>query len=296
MEKTIGIVVLDFNQRKITLRCLLSLVQGNRTPDIVVLVENGDAPFYDWRVEKLINLKIVILRPGQNLGCAGGRNLGLNYLIENTNVTTLIILDNDTVVPCDFIERIAQISLLPLEVVTPVIFDIQTNEVWSCGGTIERDGSIQQHTSQLKGIYQDIQTVDWGPGACLIMNRQTWGIVGQFDKWMNFLFEDIEWCFRVKKLGGRLIMHNGLHLHHEANQSLGGQWSQARVRLWARNGTLFRLAIIRPGIKASLKWLANETTLAFRDFFLGRISWSIARLIGLFEGLRESVRRRTMVS
>ena len=291
MTATIGVVILDFNQSMITARCLLSLAQGTRVPDIVVLIENGSEPFPDSYHESLANLNFIKLRPDQNLGCAGGRNLGLNHLIKNSNVTTLIVLDNDTVVPRDFIERVVSLNLTALEVVAPVILNLRTHGIWSCGGIIAPDGAIKQLSLQTNGDPQEC-AVDWAPGACLIMARQTWEAVGEFDKWMNFLFEDIEWCLRVRNAGGRVIVRTDLQLFHEAHQSLGGRWSQTRVRLWARNGTFFKLTTVKPGPLASARWLLGEALLAVRDLATGRASWSMARLVGLAEGLGESVRRR----
>jgi GT2 family glycosyltransferase len=289
LAESVGVVVLDFNQRTITTRCLASLAQGDQIPAIVVLIENGSQSLDDLAVEPL---HIVRLRPGRNLGCAGGRNFGLAYLTQNTSVGTFVVLDNDTVVPPEFLARVAALSLQNLEVAAPVTLDLATKVVWSCGGTITGDGSIEQLTSLAGMGPSACAEVDWSPGACLIMHRQAWTEIGPFDEWLNFLFEDIDWCVRVRRAGGRIVVHRNLELLHEANQSLGGRWSPERVRLWARNGTVFILTIVRPGVMANVKWIGGETLLAFRDLALGRLAWFTARLSGLGEGLRESVRRR----
>lgn len=287
----IGVVILDFNQNEITKRCLHSLAHGSQVPDIVVLVENGSEPVGDPHNGSPAPLKIINLHPDRNLGCAGGRNLGISYLMKESEVTTLVILDNDTVVPYDFVGQLKDLPIKALDVVAPVILDLRTRNVWSCGGRIAGDGSVTQLACDAIESHREYE-VDWAPGACLIMTRQTWEAVGEFDNWMNFLFEDIEWCFRLKKVGGRVIVHTDLRLLHEANQSLDGKWSPARVRFWARNGTLFRLNTIRPSPIASLKWAGSETVLAARDLLGKRASWSIARLKGLIEGLYESIHRR----
>jgi len=157
---------------------------------------------------------------------------------------------------------------------------------------IEADGSIEQLTSGASSDSQQYSMVDWAPGACLIMARQTWETVGGFDTWMNFLFEDIDWCLRVRESGGRVLVHRELHLIHEPNQSLGGPWSGDRVRFWARNGTFFRLTSLELQPSAIVAWLRSEVLLAARDLANGRASWSVARLIGLAEGLSESAHRR----
>jgi hypothetical protein len=96
----------------------------------------------------------------------------------------------------------------------------------------------------------------------------------------------------LRNTGGRVLVRTDLHLLHEPNQSLGGRWSPARVRLWARNGTVFRLTVVRPGILATTRWLGGEALLGVRDLATGRASWAVARLKGLVEGLSEGVRRR----
>jgi|GEM_PF-2990947 len=289
LAENVGVVVLDFNQRATTTRCLASLARSKRIPAIVVIVENGSQSLDDLNIEAL---HIVRLRAGRNLGCAGGRNFGLDYLTKNTMVGTFVALDNDTVVPPEFVDRVATLSLQDLEVAAPVILDMAGNQVWSCGGSITCDGSIEQFTSLDHMTPSASAEVDWSPGACLIMGRQTWIEIGPFDNWLNFLFEDIDWCVRVRRAGGRILVQRELQLFHEAHQSLGGRWSPTRVRLWARNGTVFKLSIVNCGLQATIKWISGETVLALRDLAAGRVSWSITRLVGLGQGLVESLRRR----
>jgi GT2 family glycosyltransferase len=211
--------------------------------------------------------------------------------MRNSRVGIFVVLDNDTVVPNDFIERVAACNPISLEVIAPVILHFLTRDVWSCGGLVAPDGTTQQLSFEENSTRKEWE-VDWAPGACLIMSRETWVAAGEFDSWMNFLFEDIEWCYRVKKAGGRITVRSDLQLFHEPHQSFAGQWSQPRVRFWARNGTFFRMAIVRPGIVPVGIWLGKELLLAVRDLSTGRASWSVARLRGLAEGLVEGLRRR----
>ena len=292
MTVTIGVVILDFDQSRITARCLRSLVKGSRIPEIVVLVENGAESFADEQRIDLSNLNIITLRAGQNLGCAGGRNLGLNYLIMNSSVTTLVTLDNDTIVPNDFFERVAGLTFSPLEVVAPIILDLRTNNIWSCGGTLAPNGLVEQLTEISDEDHQNRLIVDWAPGACLIMSRQIWNLVGNFDNGFTFYFEDIEWCLRLRAIGGHVLVRTDLLLLHEPHQSLGGFGSQTRGRLWVRNSAFFRFTSIQVDPLENLKWLGSEVILIARDLMTGYASWSVSRFGGLVEGLRESIRRK----
>lgn len=285
MAAQVGVVILDLDQPGITARCLRSLAEGSRVPDLVVVVANGSESFTCQHDPTLAALKAVTLHSGRNHGCASGRNLGLHYLVDNTSLQRFLVLDNDTIAPRDFVERVTNFSLSALEVVAPVILDWQTNDVWSSGGTVGPDGAIRQLTQVASPDLEARTVVDWAPGACLIVDRETWKTVGPFDDQLDFLFEDIEWCVRLRNAGGRVVVRGDLRLLHEPHQSLGGRWSQARVRLWARNGTLFRIRTVRSHPLAVARWLGSEALLAVRDLATGRGSWSSARLRGLTEGL-----------
>src|ERR1700694_171434 len=215
MLNRVGVVVLDLDQSEVTRRCLTSLNEGSRYPDYLVLVENGTQTNARG-VQLYPNMgNLIVLQPGRNLGVPGGRNLGLNYLESNSDADVLVILDNDTVVPEAFIERIANFPISGLDVFAPVIFDMSTQRVWSSGGHLGLDGSIEQCYSVTETESESLSSVDWAPGACLIMSPEAWRRAGPFDAWMNFLFEDIEWCLRLRNAGGRILVDQKLHLIHE---------------------------------------------------------------------------------
>ena len=99
MSNRIGLVLLDYDQAEVTRRCLRSVAAGARRPDTVVLVENGATPVDLSSDELIASLDVTVLRPGRNLGAAGGRNLGVNELLDDTWIDRVALLDNDTVIP-----------------------------------------------------------------------------------------------------------------------------------------------------------------------------------------------------
>jgi GT2 family glycosyltransferase len=286
----VGVVILDFDQQILTLRCLRSVATGARIPTLIVLVENGHQRLDLGGHPDLAHLQIIVLHPGSNLGCSGGRNLGLDFMLRNTAIPMFVVLDNDAVVPPDFIERISVMKLPELQVAAPIISNLSDRAIWSCGGRTLPDGRVEQlrTRSTLDGRAAH---VDWAPGACLVMARETWQQVGTFDPWMRFMFEDIEWCQRVRDAGGEIVVHPSLTLLHDANQSLGGMRSAKRTRLWARNGTVFRASVLRVRTGSIIVWVAGELLEAVRDFGVGHWSRSGARLSGLSAGIVEALRR-----
>lgn len=281
MSANTGVVILDFNQRLLTIRCISALAQGDELPQDVVLVENGDPLSLEPEFNRP-QWKLHTLRAGYNLGCAGGRNAGLAHLASKTACSVFVVLDNDTIPGREFIRSVGASALADGEVIAPVIGDLDAGGIWSSGGVVSARGEVEQLTDNQP---ERFRIVDWAPGACLIMTRQTWITVGAFDPWMNFLFEDIEWCLRLRQMGGRVVVDKQLQLIHQPNQSMGGPWSPSRVYYWARNGTVFLSRLHGAPSLSLMRWLGRELVCMLGDVFTGHMSWTVARMRGLIDGV-----------
>ncbi|WP_157488934.1 hypothetical protein [Pseudofrankia sp. DC12] len=279
----IGVVILDLNQRDMTLRCLESLDRGSVLPNIVVVVENGSEKVVVPSEDRRFAFQTMFLPVGANLGCAGGRNLGLDFLESNTDAQVYVVLDNDTVAPREFIANVGAGVVPEVGVVAPVIRDFGTHGIWSAGGIISPAGIVSQLTSAIET--DQAREVDWAPGACLIFSRNTWQLGIRFDDWLNFYFEDIDWCCKVRGSGGSVQIWPSVEIYHEANQSLGGEWSPARVRLWSRNGLVFLARMCGWTDRAVGRWLVDQSHSLGNDILNMRWPWVSARVRGVVEGL-----------
>ena len=289
MPRGIGLVLLDYDQAPTTRRCLRSVAAGSRRPDEIVLIENGELSV-DLEYEKAIaELGVHVLSPEGNLGVAGGRNLGINYLVDNSKAERYVLLDNDTTVPSDFFELVESSSIERFEIAAPLILDMGSGEVIYAGGRFDRYRypSVIPEWRDGDPAHRD---VDWAPGAGLVFDRDTWLRVGGFDSWYRLMWEDVEWCDRAVRLGATIRVQPRLCVMHEAHQSSGGAFSPERVRQWGRNGTVFMFETV--GWHSRLKWFAKEFRLVWGEVRAGWRSTATARLQGLAQGLREVWRRR----
>jgi GT2 family glycosyltransferase len=76
-------------------------------------------------------------------------------------------------------------------------------------GTFLRDyfpGSryVKDYTMQ-DWNHAGLREVDWMYGACLIIRRSVIDRLGAFDEGFFYLYEDIDLCFRAKKLGMKIL-------------------------------------------------------------------------------------------
>jgi GT2 family glycosyltransferase len=293
VPRRIGLVLLDYDQSSVTRRCLRSVATGKRRPDEIVLVENGERRVDLDSDEALAELGVHVLRPGRNIGAAAGRNLGLDYLVENTDVECFVLLDNDATVSPDFFELVATMPLEPFEIAAPLVFGTESEELIYAGGSFDR----HLHPSIITEWPEDSterRLVDWAPTVAIVFDRDLWLRVGGFDPWYEFLWEDIDWCYRATGLGATIRAVPQLRVMHDPHQSTGGVYSPQRVRLWSRNSTVFMFSIAEVGWHSRLRWLVLELRRVVRELRAGR-RWrrsAMRRLRGLGEGLREAMRRR----
>jgi GT2 family glycosyltransferase len=285
------LVLLDYDQASITQRCLRSVAAGSRRPDGIVLVENGQRPVDLESDEAVAEMGVHVLRPGRNVGAAAGRNLGLDHLVENTDVERFVLLDNDTTVSPEFFELAAVMPLDPFEIAAPLVLDSESGKVIYAGGRFDRHLRPRVITEWPEGSTER-RRVDWAPTAALVFDRDLWLRVGGFDPWYEFLWEDVDWCYRAAGLGAIIRVTPELRVMHEPHQSTGGAFSPERLRLWSRNGTVFLFASARVGWRSRLKWFSLEFGRILRELRAGWTPSAMGRIRGLGEGLREVMRRR----
>ncbi len=289
MPRGIGLVLLDYDQAATTQRCLRSVAAGTRRPDEIVLIENGERSVDLGSDQTLAELPVHVIRPGANAGCAGGRNLGLDDLFRHSDVERFVLLDNDATVPPDFFQLAAEIPLAELEVAAPLVHDMDSGQVIYAGGSYKRH-HVPEVISDWPAGSTEPRDVDWAPGAALVFNRETWLGVGSFDAWYEFLWEDVEWCYRARGLGAVIRVQPRLRVLHEAHQSSGGAFSPERLRLWSRNGTVFMFETF--GWGSRLNWFFTEFRLIWGELRAGWRPSALGRLRGLGQGLLGVLQRK----
>lgn len=70
--------------------------------------------------------------------------------------------------------------------------------------------------------HNELREVDWMYGACLIIRKAALDRLGLFDEGFFYLYEDVDLCFRAKKLGMKVIyIPQALICHHLERERKG---------------------------------------------------------------------------
>ncbi|MGV8874603.1 MAG: glycosyltransferase family 2 protein [Rhodococcus sp. (in: high G+C Gram-positive bacteria)] len=78
---------------------------------------------------------------------------------------------------------------------------------------------LQGHYLLLSDIGDEVLAVDWVTGACLMVEAETWRRVGGLsERWFMYA-EDIEFCWRVGRSGGAVLMQPRAQARHLVGRS-----------------------------------------------------------------------------
>ncbi|MGZ3712382.1 MAG: glycosyltransferase, partial [Bdellovibrionota bacterium] len=216
------VIVLAFNQWRFTELCLRSLAFAQKKhPELKVeylLVDNASSDGTALRAAKIKNLRVLANR--ENLGFAGGNNAGIHAALGEH----IVILNNDTIVPPDWLARMNHhLETIPdLGILGPstntesgqAIFGVRYNSVKDLFEYNERLGRDQL------GAWERVKKIS---GLCMLLPRHTIEKVGLLDTDFGIgYFEDDDFCLRAEDKGLKLVWAKDLYVHHFGSVSFEG--------------------------------------------------------------------------
>jgi GT2 family glycosyltransferase len=202
------VVVLSFNKRDHSLRCLQSVRALRYQPRKVIVVDNGSSDGSPEAIE-LAYPEVHLLRSPINLGAAGGRNLGIRWARDRFRYSYLLFLDDDsTVDPRLADELVAAMRAEPvIGLATPKAYRSDARDVIaSAGGMQVRLGqcSIRDIGAGARdvGQFERARTVDSCVGFAVLARREALERCGGFDERYNpYGWEEVDLSLRVREAG-----------------------------------------------------------------------------------------------
>ncbi|MCR4263912.1 MAG: glycosyltransferase family 2 protein [Candidatus Roizmanbacteria bacterium] len=300
--KTVGILLINFNSWQETKACLesLSRVVSQRVELKILVVDNASEsdvsrPISDFR-KKHKNIPVLFIQNKENLGFAGGNNVGIKELLKE-NVDYVMLLNNDTIVASNFIDPL--IELFETEpnagIATPKIYFASGYEfhrdrykesekgkvIWYAGGIIDWDNVYASHRGVDEvdiGRYNTAKKTAFISGCCMMIKKDVFEKVGHLDERYFMYLEDVDFCRRAKQEGYKLWYVPQSIIWHKNAQSSGKPGSDIHVYYQTRNRLLFgfqyaplrtKLALLRDSLRIVIKGGMRKT--AVIDYYLGRL-------------------------
>jgi len=289
----VGIVVLNWNGREDTLRCLRSLEQVTYPDLVVVVVDNGST---DGSVEAIraSHPNVDVLPLGRNTGFTGGNNAGLEEL-QARGVDILGVLNNDTAVTRGFLEPlVAALENHPDAFLSPRIVYLDDPErAWFAVAAIEPYNGTVYHLAEesMPTAARDVELrpTPAVPGCALFATRALWERVGLFDDRYFLLLEDSDWCARALEVGAHGYVVTASTISHAVSSSFIASRSAAADYYYCRNGLLYlRTHGPKPGWN-TYYFLKGQLITALRALLRERSKAALRAVAARLEGILDAV-------
>jgi len=190
-----------------------------------MVIDNGSERLESEILKELFPDLIGTIRLKNNIGFAGGNNVGISYAIKE-GADYFFLLNNDTIVNSDALkELVAFANKDPkIGIVGPKVFTLRngkrTNLVQSFGAKVNLylgetpliGGQVDQ------GQFEEPLSVDYVSGCAMLVKRDVIGDLGFLDPRYFMYVEEVDYCLRAKRRGYQI-------------------WSVPKARIWHKGET-----------------------------------------------------------
>jgi len=238
----ISIITVNFNQPEATIELLKSIDLHYLNADLeVILVDNGSRENYENNF-KLVKKNIKYIRSEQNLGFAGGNNLG----IAQASGKYLFLVNNDTEFTSGLIETLVQTLEANAKVgmISPKINYFDDQSIIQYAGFTHMNyytcrnsciGQFEKDNGQYDGI---VAPTGYVHGAAMMIKQEVLPKSGVMAENFFLYYEEMDWCELVKRAGYEVWINTNALIYHKESLSVGKN-SALKEYFMNRNRILF---------------------------------------------------------
>lgn len=270
----VSLVIVTFNNLVFNKLCLGSVLANTDHPNYeIVVVDNGSS---DGTVEYLHEMVAryphvrLTLNPDNR-----GFGLAVNQGLAKAGGDVIVLLNNDTVVPPEWLTRLTRRLDDPAIGVVGPVTNRAGNEAQIDAPYVtyaEFEEFARGHMDSHDGRLFDIPMLTM---FCLAMRRDVYERVGPLDERFEVgLFEDDDYAMRVRAAGYRVVCAEDVFVHHFGEASIG------KLALTGQYGELFQANRRRFEEKWGCRWERGRRRRdAGYEELIGRIRAVVGRLV-----------------
>ncbi len=212
MHPSVYTVIVNYNTRNLTLRCIESLKNVTYPNHIIVVVDNGSS---DGTEDAILNKykDVTFIQTHANIGYTGGNNAGMAYAISH-NADYVLILNPDTIVinpnfiteMVDYLSNNCEVGFVGPRVFLRERGNIQNTILFEPNVRMKIKHWFRYRTDPKSGLLSSDSIVDAEVlnGVCLLIRSQCLREIGLFDDRIFMYIEDIDMQHRAHARGWRV--------------------------------------------------------------------------------------------
>lgn len=252
INSQVVIVILQFNNSHDTIRCLESVKELNWQDFKAVVVDNAseiqhlnNIRLFVESQEKAGERRLKLIVSEENLGYAGGNNIGIKYALES-GADYIFILNPDTTVKNNLLAKLAETAKRnPRAGIVGMAIN-EGSKVIDCGEIKwlkpEFEHSVLKSLpSRQTGKTRNLKPDLYVPGAAMLVKKEVFEKIGMFDERYFLYFEDADFCMRARRAGFKLTIAPGAMVYHNPSSSTSKLGTALLLRYHHRNAHLFNI-------------------------------------------------------
>ena len=214
---TVAVIVTynpDFRLLSELIRSIYAQVAG------IIIVNNSESDTYKNLLDKIPSQyldKVIVKELNQNKGIAYAQNIGIKLALEQ-KANFILLSDQDTVYPADYVESMI-CNYQNIDNKENVVALVPNFREMNRGGTlqgfIEKPNYFFKRTYPEKGQHEVFQAIASGKFLVSEILQK----VGLFDEELFIDWVDLEWCWRAKQKGFRIIGCAEVMINHSLGDS-----------------------------------------------------------------------------
>lgn len=276
----VSIIIINWNSWKDTLKCLESVYKINYPDYNVILLDNAsmdesiekirdyckgkikvESPFFEYNPNnkpieiieytnkeieakksiKEADKKSILIKNDKNYGFAEGNNIGIRYALNSLNSDYILLLNNDTVVDNDFLDKLVKTAENDeqIGIVGPAVYCYdKPDKISVFGGYIKFNTGRNVYPGLNKSeipVSLEENEIDYISGCSLLIKRKTLEDIGVLNTNYFLYYEDTELSLRAKRRGYKVSCVPAAKIWHKispSSVSSTGIYYLTRNRFW----------------------------------------------------------------
>lgn len=234
-QPLLSVIIPNWNGKHFLTECIDSLKEQTFRDFEIILVDNGSTDGSAEFAEERYGEFIRVLRNKENLGFAGGNNIG----IQAARGEYIVLLNNDTWADPHWLEELFKATQFdpPIGMWASKIYSYyKRNQIEAVGELIYWDGlsRARGQFEQDRGQYKTMEEIFFPPGCGAMYRKGIFDEIGLFDEDFFAYADDAEVGIRARLAGWKCLYVPRAIIYHK-NSGTGGQHSPFKAYYVERN-------------------------------------------------------------
>jgi GT2 family glycosyltransferase len=219
----VAVLILTWNRVDELVPCLQSFAHVDYPNYQIIVMDNGSVDETAETVRREFP-DVTLLENGENLGFCKGNNVGIRWALEH-DFDYFMLLNSDTVLTPSLLSRLVEVmssdDRIGIAGAKNLLLE-NPEYTWGKYGVVSWGPMLVRTVGRFEPddkLDESPRDVDWVIGNACMMSRASLQAVGLFDEEFWQCNEDVDWCYRARRAGFRVVYVDSAAILHKGGSS-----------------------------------------------------------------------------